>query len=930
MKEHKLAAIVFTDIVGYTKRMEADEEGTMKLLEKQREIIFPLVKEYDGEIIKEIGDGLMMMFNSANRAVRFAIAIQERLKEEELTIRAGIHIGDVIFESGDVFGSAVNIAARIEPLARPGGICISEDVRSQIRNQGDIVTVSIGRKELKGVAVPIEIFNVFTGEQMEEQPKIPFFKDLWKRRVIQITGIYLVLSFLMRLGTEMIVRKYMLSPHLVNLVWFMLISLIPSIILISYFHGRKGVSRWTKIELVGLPVNIIAAFIVLFLLFKGKEMGAITTTLKIQDEDGKEVERLVLKNEFRKKILIFNLNNITGDTALDYLQYGIPEMLQQDLMQDLLLNAETIRKIFPQIIESGHKDGTGLSLTLMKRFADQMHKNYFIFGDFSREGADYILKLKLYETELTRFVSDIEVRDPSPFGLVDKLTPVLKKDLELPESQISLWPDLPVSEIFTSSEKALYYFSRAIVEEAESKWTKTNNSLERAIAEDNDFAIAHLYAALSFLNTGDVDKANLHLQSAINLLDKLSDRQKFVAKYVYYVLGQEPEKALAVLKMWIELYPDDMVAHESLAQRYAVKNMVKEALAEYKEILRLDPERYEVMSTLGGFYLRLGEYDSSLVYYEKYASALPKQTESYRNLGRYYRTTGNMEMAGEYYQKALLMADMSEMASIKIDLANIALLSGDFEKALQGYSDALNDSRNSEDSGQVYQALYSYYHIRGQADKALEYYEKKLEKFKTYVAPRDYIVFQVFNMEVYVDAGETEKALRILDDLSARLSPPLHNIVPIGYMFLYAETGDIEKAQEAMEGAEELAKGFGEEVMMNNIYYAQAKISELQGNYADAIQNYNKYLSSNANNYTVYIGIARCYRLMKEYAKAEEEILIPLKYRPFIPEVNYEAALIYFDLGEKEKGMELLERTVDIWQDADEDYSKARQAKQKL
>ena len=115
----------------------------MKLLARQREIIFPMVKEYGGEVIKEIGDGLLMMFKSANKAVRFALAVQELLKDDELTIRAGIHIGDVIFEEGDVFGSAVNIAARIEPLAPAGGICISGDVRSQIRNQGDIITTSM-------------------------------------------------------------------------------------------------------------------------------------------------------------------------------------------------------------------------------------------------------------------------------------------------------------------------------------------------------------------------------------------------------------------------------------------------------------------------------------------------------------------------------------------------------------------------------------------------------------------------------------------------------------------------------------------------------------------------------------------------------------------------------------------------------------------
>ena len=240
MKDQKLAAIVFTDIVGYTRQMEANEEKTLQLLERQREIIFPLVSEFGGEIIKEIGDGLMMMFTSANRAVRFAIAAQDRLKNEEFKIRAGIHIGDVIFDKGDVFGSAVNIAARIEPLAPAGGICISKDVRNQIRNQGDILTVSVGNKELKGVKEAVQVYKIATGKLDDE--RVSVIRDLWRRRVVQITFFYILLSYLFKWISELIVGQYMLSPHLSQLVWLLLISLIPSIIIISYFHGRRGVS----------------------------------------------------------------------------------------------------------------------------------------------------------------------------------------------------------------------------------------------------------------------------------------------------------------------------------------------------------------------------------------------------------------------------------------------------------------------------------------------------------------------------------------------------------------------------------------------------------------------------------------------------------------------------------------------------------------
>ncbi|MCD4683203.1 MAG: adenylate/guanylate cyclase domain-containing protein, partial [Bacteroidales bacterium] len=257
-KDHKLAAIVFTDIVGYTKQMEKNEELTMQLLQKQREIIFPIVESHGGEIIKEIGDGLLMMFNSAIEAVRCTINIQARLKEEELTIRAGIHIGDVIFKDGDVFGSAVNTAARIEPLAPPNGICISEDVRNQVKNKDDIRTVSIGEKNLKGVGDTVEVFRVALGNTNEEssEKRIPFLKDLWQRRVIQILVLYIITAVLIRFVVSTVVTNLVLSPHLVSLTWIILLSLIPTVGLIAYFHG-KSKEKWNKIETIGLPLNLL-------------------------------------------------------------------------------------------------------------------------------------------------------------------------------------------------------------------------------------------------------------------------------------------------------------------------------------------------------------------------------------------------------------------------------------------------------------------------------------------------------------------------------------------------------------------------------------------------------------------------------------------------------------------------------------------------
>ena len=158
-QQRKLAAIMFTDIVGYSALMGRDEEKAIQLLHKNRDLLKPLIKEHRGDWLKEIGDGTLSSFTSAVEAVKCALDIQKILKDEpEQILRIGIHIGDVVFEEGDVFGDGVNVASRIGPLAEPGGICVSERVFDDIRNQVDIQTRPLGQKNLKGISRPIGVY----------------------------------------------------------------------------------------------------------------------------------------------------------------------------------------------------------------------------------------------------------------------------------------------------------------------------------------------------------------------------------------------------------------------------------------------------------------------------------------------------------------------------------------------------------------------------------------------------------------------------------------------------------------------------------------------------------------------------------------------------------------------------------------------------
>ncbi|HVE14919.1 MAG TPA: adenylate/guanylate cyclase domain-containing protein, partial [Elusimicrobiota bacterium] len=152
--QRHLSAIMFSDIVGYSKMMGDDEQGTLVLLQEHNDLLVPIIERHRGSILKFIGDAILASFASAADAVHCAVEIQQALtarnkgKDRQILVRIGIHIGDVTRKGGDVFGDGVNIAARIQPLAEPGGICISQTVYHVVQAHPELRMVSLGRRQL--------------------------------------------------------------------------------------------------------------------------------------------------------------------------------------------------------------------------------------------------------------------------------------------------------------------------------------------------------------------------------------------------------------------------------------------------------------------------------------------------------------------------------------------------------------------------------------------------------------------------------------------------------------------------------------------------------------------------------------------------------------------------------------------------------------
>ena len=171
MKERRLAAIMFTDIVGYTSLMGSNEDRAFEVLRNNRELHQQLIKKFNGSLIKEMGDGMLISFPLASDAVRCAVELQKRCKADKIPLKIGIHQGEMVFEGDDVLGDGVNVASRIQENSPEGKINISGNVYDAVKNKAEIITRFSGNRKFKNITETIKVYEVLSEEEYNPESK---------------------------------------------------------------------------------------------------------------------------------------------------------------------------------------------------------------------------------------------------------------------------------------------------------------------------------------------------------------------------------------------------------------------------------------------------------------------------------------------------------------------------------------------------------------------------------------------------------------------------------------------------------------------------------------------------------------------------------------------------------------------------------------
>jgi len=550
-------------------------------------------------------------------------------------------------------------------------------------------------------------------ELPDRQSQTTFIKELLTRRVPHILGGYLAASWIILEFMDWLVRRYPISPNLVEFCLVVLAALIPTVILLAWFHGKPGPDQWTRVEKIGIPTNIVVTALLLIFLFRGRDLGATTTTVNIVDEEGQQIERVIPKSEFRKKVIVFPLENESGNDNLDWWVHALPDMLSYDLSQDIYLQIRSVYSFLESSKEERYPDLTGLPMTLKKQIAADKYFDFFTVGQIIEQDGQLSVKISLHATRTAKLQAENIFSGKDILNLVDEMAVWFKEALDLPKVHVENSIDMPVSEILTVSIPAIQHMYAGFYEYIFNENREEGLRLiEKAVIEDTTFAYAYIHLYIFYLFNNQMEESMQALETIMKYLHKLTEQIQFSMKHAYYFqVKGEQEMSLDMAKNWAELYPDDLGAHEILGIRYMILGQKENELAAYKKIVSLDPHQYEYMLKIGEIYKGQGKFEESLEYYRLYADKFPNNAKSFIQLGDLYRVYGDYEEARSYYRKALLIEP--EDITVELSLARIKTELGEFSQALEDYQEILEKCSSPMEKYDVYKRMERHFFLRG-------------------------------------------------------------------------------------------------------------------------------------------------------------------------------------------------------------------------
>jgi len=769
-----------------------------------------------------------------------------------------------------------------------------------------------------------------------------FVKEIIDRRVLQAVGVYVGGSWVLVEIFDNVIDRYLLSPHWSELVFWGLYSLLPAVALIAWTHGKPGRDKATRTEIVGVPVNLIASLGLMVNIAAGKDFSPVADKTEIANEFGVSETYYVPKDNSRQRLAMFFWKNETGDPDYDWLQYGMAHLLVQDLSQNpfLLVNspyAGGANGYYGRMQRAGFTDGLNLPTSLMREIAEHSNRKYFIDGSINREQDAYQLTARIYATDSMRLVTEITESGWDLLNLADNLSVKIRDSLEIPEGGGRLAEDLPLAETFGESGQALKLFTQALnIRLFENDFDAANEQLDQVLELDNGHVMAMMQKGLNLLEQGAVPQSQTMFKEAQKLDFKLPSTDQAMLKFMIYRFDGETERALALLKMQVEIR-DDARSYKRLATVQMFTGQQDAAKLSFENALERDPADLGAVSQLAVLERASGNLDKAIEYATHLVDQKPEDSSVLLLLGDMQRDSGDVDAAFDTYQRSVL-AESGEVTGL-LRLVDLASRQGNWRESEKYLAEAGATASTAKQHAAVLQGKGDDLLRRGQIREALDTLRLEQEYDVTFMTPMD-VAFAVYGRFIAYHGAidqleEAKQAFRVIDET---LQPPLNGLAQIFRGMIEIREGRLDEAEIAIEQTQQVIEQFQIRHLQFQVHYARGLLAIVGQDYAIAAAEFNRSVELIRESPLggavlkilpkMYAGVARAETKHGNFPAATEALKLGFQMDEAEPTLWVEKARLQLAQGQNELADASIRYAMAIWKNADPDYDELLKAKE--
>ena len=767
-----------------------------------------------------------------------------------------------------------------------------------------------------------------------------FITELSDRRILPAVGVYVAGVWIAVEIIDRLVERYLLSPYLSDIVFWGLYSLIPAVMLIAWTHGRPGKDKTTRLEKVGVPINLIATIGLLITVFGDKNFDLTATQITVNNELGQQETHYIPSETFRRRMAVFFWENESGNLQLDWLQYGITELLVQDLQQDAFVLARSpwdnySNGFYSRMRRGGFDDGLNVPLTLMRKIANEANHQYFIDGSLNKSADEYILTARIWDTQTLNQVAEIEGSGPDIYMVTDRLSKDIRDALDVPQSSKRIAEDLPLTETYGESEEALKAYIHGLNARLfNNDFVASNEFFDQATSIDPGFVLGWFRKATNMIESGDLPGAQEALTKAQELDYRLPKRDRAQLKALLYRLAGDNEKLMSFLYLQAKIR-DDASSHHSLAKMLMLSGKLEEAKKE--SLLALERDALNV-----GIYLQLstlekatGNMDAAIDYAREYQEQKPEDIDANLQLGDLLRDSGNLDAAEQHYKQAQLLQNSPVRPTLK--LAIIASRKGDIHTARQYLSEAEGFAQTPMDKTLVRQGAALLELRLGKIHEAI----RQTYAQEEYLRQSQGLLDQALSIytpliDFYVLIDDLTSAHDALATATAMLTPPMDKFLGFSSAIIHARENDIDAAYLSLQQAREVMEQFQLKFLNIQVHLVESIINEAKGDLvaaADhcmkAIEQINQAVIGNSLQFGlthIYAQAARAQTRIGDLLAAEKSIEAGFRLDPSEPLLWVEKSRLQQARNMPQMALASVNYALAIWKDADEDYVMLKRA----